>query len=206
MFGATNSPLFYLYSEKYRKFAENVQVDIMLENEKGLINSVANGDEAAFEVVFYYYYPKVRVFLTDLLKDRAAAEDLAQEVFAKIWLMRSALPEIRSFGSYLYTMTRNSALFHIKKDRLSVTMEDIDLVEEEVIESRLTAEEKERRIKEIVGNMPERRRLVFTLSRDEGKSNEEIAEILGIKKKTVENLMNAALKDIRRILCLMIFF
>ena len=54
--------------------------------------------------------------------------------------------------------------------------------------------------------MPERRRRVFTLSRDEGKSNDEIAEILGIKKKTVENLMNAALKDIRRVLCLMVFF
>lgn len=178
----------------------------MLENEKGLINQVANGDEVAFEVVFYYYYPKVRVFLTDLLKDRTAAEDIAQEIFARIWLMRSTLPEIRSFGSYLYTMTRNSALFHIKKSRLSVTMDDIDLAEEEVIESRLTAEEKERRIKEIVGNMPERRRLVFTLSREEGKSNEEISEILGIKKKTVENLMNAALKEIRRILCMMIFF
>ena len=85
-------------------------------------------------------------------------------------------------------------------------MDDLDLVEEEVIESRLTAEEKERRIKEIVGNMPERRRLVFILSREEGKSNEEIAEILGIKKKTVENLMNAALKEIRRILSMMIFF
>lgn len=178
----------------------------MLENEKELINQIADDDEVAFEVVFYYYYPKVRVFLADLLKDRAAAEDVAQEVFARIWLMRNTLPEIRSFGSYLYTMTRNSALFHIKKSRLSVTMDDLDLVEEEVIESRLTAEEKERRIKEIVGNMPERRRLVFILSREEGKSNEEIAEILGIKKKTVENLMNAALKEIRRILSMMIFF
>ena len=174
----------------------------MLKNEKELLKSVTDGSESAFREVFSYYYPKVLVFLAEILKDRAAAQD----VFARIWLLRSALPEIRSFGSYLYTMTRNSALLHLKKRRPSVTIEEFDLAVEQTIDSHLTAADKAARIREVVENMPERRRRVFTLSRDEGKSNDEIAEILGIKKKTVENLMNAALRDIRRVLCLMIFF
>lgn len=178
----------------------------MLENEKELLKSVTEGDESAFREIFSYYYPKVLVFLTEILKDRTTAEDIAQDVFARIWLMRGTLPEIRSFGSYLYTMTRNSALLHLKKRRPSVTIEEFDFAVDQSVDSHLTAEEKAARIREVVGNMPERRRRVFTLSREEGKSNDEIAEILGIKKKTVENLMNAALKDIRRILCLMIFF
>lgn len=178
----------------------------MLENEKELLKSVTDGDEQAFREVFSHYYPKVRVFLTEITGERDTAEDIAQDVFARIWLLRHTLPEIRSFGSYLYAMTRNSAFLHMKKRRPTMTVDDIDIAEEAVIESRLSAEEKKMRIREIVENMPERRKLVFTLSREEGKSNDEIAEILGIKKKTVENLMNAALKDIRRILCLMIFF
>ena len=178
----------------------------MLENEKELLKSVTDGSESAFREVFSYYYPKVLVFLTEILKDRTTSEDIAQDVFARIWLLRGTLPEIRSFGSYLYAMTRNSALLHLKKRRPSVTIEEFDLAVEQTIDSHLTAADKAARIREVVENMPERRRRVFTLSRDEGKSNDEIAAILGIKKKTVENLMNAALKDIRRVLCLMIFF
>lgn len=178
----------------------------MLQNEKELLKMTADGSESAFREVFSWYYPKVRVFLTEILKDREAAEDIAQDVFARIWLMRGTLPEIRSFGSYLYAMTRNSALLYLKKRRPSVTLDEFDLAVDQSIDSHLTAAEKAAKVREVVGNMPERRRLVFTLSRDEGKSNDEIAAILGIKKKTVENLMNAALRDIRRVLCLMIFF
>ena len=178
----------------------------MLYNEKDILERISEGEEPAFRELFSWYYPKVLVFLTEILKDREVAEDIAQDVFARVWLLRSTIPEIRSFGSYLYAMTRNSALLYLKKHRPSVTIEDFDFAVDQSVDSHLTAEEKAERIREVVGNMPERRRRVFTLSRDEGKSNDEIAEILGIKKKTVENLMNAALKDIRRVLCLMIFF
>lgn len=181
-------------------------IETMLENEKELLKSVTDGSEGAFREVFSYYYPKVLVFLSEILKDRAVAEDIAQDVFAKIWLLRDTLPEIHAFGSYLYTMTRNSALLHLKKRSHSMTIEDFDFAVDQTIDSHLTAAEKAAKIREAVENMPERRRRVFTLSRNDGKSNDEIAEILGIKKKTVENLMNAALRDIRRVLCLMVFF
>ena len=59
---------------------------------------------------------------------------------------------------------------------------------------------------EAVANMPERRKAVFIKSRWEGKSNDEIASEMGITKKTVENMLNAALKEIRRILAVIIFF
>ena len=183
-----------------------MSLNYMLYNEKDILERISEGEEPAFRELFSWYYPKVRVFLTEILKDREVAEDIAQDVFARVWLLRSTIPEIRSFGSYLYAMTRNSALLYLKKHRPSVTIEDFDFAVDQSVDSHLTSEEKAERIREVVGNMPERRRRVFTLSRDEGKSNDEIAEILGIKKKTVENLMNAALKDIRRVLCLMVFF
>lgn len=178
----------------------------MLENEKELLRLTTEGDESAFREVFSHYYPKVLVFLAEILKDRVTAEDIAQDVFARVWLLRGTLPEIRSFGSYLYAMTRNSALLHLKRRRPSITIEEFDFTVDQSVDSRMEAEDKAEAIRRIVEAMPERRRRVFTLSRDEGKSNDEIAAILGIKKKTVENLMNAALRDIRRVLCLMIFF
>lgn len=92
----------------------------MLEHEDIVLTNVARGDNASFGVLFNHYYPKVRVYLTNVLEDKHSAQDIAQDIFAKIWLLRKTLPEIRDFGSYLFVMSRNSCLAHMKKRGRSV--------------------------------------------------------------------------------------
>ena len=139
----------------------------MLEHEDIVLTNVARGDNASFGVLFNHYYPKVRVYLTNVLEDKHSAQDIAQDIFAKIWLLRKTLPEIRDFGSYLFVMSRNSCLAHMKKRGRSTSIHDLELAEEHALDEMLHSDELRNRIFRIVDDMPSRRRQVFLMSREE---------------------------------------
>ena len=67
----------------------------MLEHEDIVLTNVARGDNASFGVLFNHYYPKVRVYLTNVLEDKHSAQDIAQDIFAKIWLLSCPHEEAR---------------------------------------------------------------------------------------------------------------
>ena len=163
-----------------------------------LLKRIARGDTAAFRQLFDVWYPKVKVFLSGFTLDDEDARDLAQNIFVKIWTMRASLPEIRSFGAYLYRMCRNAALDYGKRHRLKVDLQE-DYAETWPLDEDYFAREMRSRLESRIAQMPERRREVITLSRIEGLSNDEIATTLGISKKTVENHLNAALHDLRKL-------
>ena len=73
----------------------------MLNNEKEILLRISEGDEKAFLEMFRYYFPRVKTLIGSIVSEISDVEDLSQEIFVKIWLMRSSLPEIRSFGAYL---------------------------------------------------------------------------------------------------------
>ena len=177
----------------------------MLPDEKKLLQRMAEDDQSAFRTLFDYYYPRVRVFLSTLLLRQDEAEDLAQNVFVKIWNFRAHLPEVHSLGAYLYRMTRNTALEYARKHRMHVELSE-EYAETTAVDEEYFAREMRSRLESRIAEMPERRRQVITLSRLEGKSNDEIAAILGISKKTVENHLNAALRALRKLTsCLALF-
>ena len=173
----------------------------MVENEKIILEAVAQGDEDRFKEIFDYYYPKVKVFLMQFISNPDDAMDIAQNIFIKIWLQRSCLSEIRSFGAFLYTMTRNAAIDYGRVHKISIPLTDVveKSDDEYETENGFYAKEIEVQVAHLIKQMPDRRRKVFILSRFEGKSNSEIAQIMGISKKTVENHMNLVLKELRKI-------
>ena len=170
----------------------------MILNENALLLRMAEGDTAAFRRVFDEYYPKVRVFFSRFVLSDDDAKDLAQNVFVKLWTMRSALREVRSFGAYLFRMCRNAAIDYGRKHNVRVDLEE-DYAETYPLDEEYFARETRSRMESRIAAMPEKRRRVVTLSRLEGMSNEEIALKLGISKKTVENHLNAALRELRKI-------
>ena len=153
-----------------------------------------------------YYYPKVVAFIREIVKDTKAAEDTAQDIFAKSWLIRLSRSGIHNCGSYLYVVSRNAALHYLKKSCPSVRIDEIDFIVDSSIDEKIQADEKESAIRKAVSEMSDRRREVFIKSRWEGKSNEEIAQEMRITKKTVENTLDAALKEIRKDLSVIIVF
>ena len=154
--------------------------------------------EELYDKVYRYCYMKLR--------HPQAAEDMTQEAFLR-FLRVYEEREIRKRTAYLYTIARNAAIDHMRRiHTYNVPLELSDEPQGELTDEQYFAIEKELMIKMAVENFPERRRQIFSMSRFEGLSNDEIAKRLGISKKTVENHINLATHDLQKIIGAIVLF
>lgn len=174
---------------------QNPQVD------QKLVAALRNGDLLAFDQLFKKYSKKLLYFSKGYLHSLEDAEELVQEVFIVIWDKRKELKAHLSFNSFLYTITFNAIRKHFRqkvreKKHLDNYLENLETKE---FNADFDAEYNDlRRIADqAINQLPEKRRLIYQLSREKGLSNDEIAAQLHISKKTVENQITTALKFIR---------
>lgn len=171
-----------------------------MDNEKDILGRIARSDETAFRELFRYYYPRAEVFLGKVISSREDVRDIAQNIFIRVWLMRAILPEINSFGAYLYRMCRNAAIDYTRSRGVTVPLpDDFDVVSDSTADQLYDMRETEMRMSRSVASLPEKRRKIFIMSRVEGLSNAEIAARLNITPKTVENQITLALRQLRTI-------
>ena len=173
---------------------------------KNILCDIAAGDTEAFKTLFEMFYPKVKVFLVKLLKDDKASEDIAQDIFVKLWSMGPSLPEISSFNAYLYRMTKNAAINYLRDRKPSVDISELLIICDGDIEQEYYRKEKELLVRLAVEQMPSQRKRIFTMSRYQGMTNDEIAKSLGLSKHTVENHLSLALKELREIVVAIVLF
>ena len=170
--------------------------------EAGIIKELKKGDHDSFRRVFDRYSKPLFRFSLQYLKSEEASEDLVQEVFLKIWNNRRELKTDTSFQSYLFTIALNAVRKHF--NRLSSTHEmKHELLLElntrgENLDDRNDYQELLYKLDELIGNMPEKRRLVFVKKKLEGKSLKDIAEELMIDPKTVEYHITEAMKFLKQ--------
>ncbi len=169
-----------------------------------LVRALRKGDFKAFEDLFFKYNKKLYYFAKGHLGSSEDAEGLVQEVFIKIWEKREDLNEYLSFNSYIFTITFKAILKHFRtKSREKKYMDQFfsDFIDA----SNETSNEVEyNNLVELANNaiekLPEKRKLVYKLSRNKGFTNQEIAEQLNISKRTVETHLQHALKFLRETL------
>lgn len=174
-----------------------------------LVKSLSKGDQNAFRHLFLSYFPKVKKFIEQLIKDETTAEDLSQDIFVKLWESKERLSEIEFFDAYLYRMAKNSVITQMKRDLYNVTYLEHEYSKKNEfvsIEEELFAKEVRLLVELTVSKMPAQRKKVFEMSRIEGLKNDEIAEKLHLSKKTIENHLNLALKEIRKTISLFLAF
>ncbi|MCI2107333.1 MAG: RNA polymerase sigma-70 factor [Bacteroidales bacterium] len=173
------------------------------------VRQLSDGDKNAFEILFLKYQPKVITFLSGFLQDKELAHDMAQDIFFKVWQDRAKLSNVKSFQSYIFSMAHN-AMCNYFKHSLVREKYDLEQMLRPIIasnpEESMFANELQDLVNLKVEQMPEKRKRIFKMSRSEGLSNEEIAKRLNISKRTVENYLSAALKDIRDMLGSVIVF
>ena len=168
-----------------------------------LIEELTEGNQEAFRTVFKATYPQVRAFSKGFTKNDTDADDIAQQVFIKLWTKRAILANVRNFETYLYTITKNTVLNHMASQKaFMVDISDVRNLSTENTSplEQIEASDLQLLIDMTVENMPPQRQAVYKLSRVEGLSNDQIAEKLGLQKKTVENHLNLALGEIRKVL------
>lgn len=166
-----------------------------------LTAAVREGNDRAFNAVFFRWYPQVANFLTALVKDRALAEDLAQGVFMKFWIYRENLEPSQSLKNWLFVLARNAALDIFKSKRHLMAAEASSLPDRQApdrTEFQAEYEDMLSHIAQIVEKMPPQRRQIFEMSRHHQLSHEEIALSLGISVRTVEKHIQLALRDLRK--------
>ncbi|NCB08236.1 MAG: RNA polymerase sigma-70 factor [Bacteroidia bacterium] len=168
---------------------------------RAILSALQEGSHPAFEKVFIFYYTKVRTFIFGYVKTMADAEELAEEVFAGVWENHKSIDPGKSFDSYLYTIAKNKALNFLK--RKYATKAIIEMPAPSTFshspEEEYIALEKALLIEMIVEKMPAQRKKVYQL-RQQGMTNEEIAQELETTKRNVESQVSLALKEVRNAL------
>ena len=170
-------------------------------NEKLLVLELKSGNEKAFQKLFDNYRNILYKYSYSLVCSKPYAEEIVQDVFLKVWEKRDTLNPNLSFKSFLFTITRNKTITFLKRAAKS------DKIREEIFYNSqkfvnptdlyIREAEVEKIKEEALALLPPRRRLIFEMSRYEGKSHNEIAEELGISPNTVRNQMSMALETLR---------
>lgn len=162
---------------------------------------IARGDKNAFDKMFYMYYPKVQNYLSHFIFSKEQSEDMAQDFFIKLWQNRQTLGSVKNVDGYFFVSAKNMALNYLKKVKHErVSLDDcVDIPAGISADKEYEAFETDLMVKLIADKMPFERRRIFYMSRYDGLSNSEIAMKLGISKKTVENQINRALKDLKQL-------
>jgi RNA polymerase sigma-70 factor (ECF subfamily) len=165
-----------------------------------LLRQLNNGGEHAFDQLYKLFSPRVFSFALSLLKDRAEAEEIVQEVFLKVWDKRCELSPLGSFESFLFTMSKNTILNIIRKTgyhRIFLEYKRYNPEPPPALDQELSCNELENLYKKAIDKLSPRKREIFVLNQTHALSYPEIAQKLGISTKTVRNQMDAASTEIK---------
>ena len=164
-----------------------------------LLGRVREGDRSAFNQLVLKYRNRVMGVAARMLGDRAEAEDLAQDVFVKVYRSLGKFHGDALFSTWLYRVTANSCLNHRKKRqrewRLKEELTDFEPLRADppsnphsLLENKQLRAQLERAMRAL----PEEQRMVLILRDVEGLSYEEIAECLGVELGTVRSRLHRA--------------
>ena len=168
--------------------------------ERELILSLKQSSKDAFTALYKQYWKQVYNFSRLYLTSADAAEEVVQEVFIKIWETREFLREDDHFKGLLFIITRNLIFNRHRKNM------NEDFYKVTVLAAEIDAHNLQEYIDRLIDELPPRRREIFNLSRKEQKSYKEIALLLNISEKTVENQISEALKYLKKNITLLLLF
>ncbi len=165
-----------------------------------LVVRAGQGDQAAVQALVARKLPRVLTLATRVLGDAVEAEDVAQEVFLRVWRQAPRWrPGGARFDSWMHTVALNLCRDRLRRRRETLTAEPPDRPDPAAgAEAGLQIRERAARVAEALGDLPERQREALVLSTWQELGNPEIAHLLGGSVEAVESLLARARRTLRQ--------
>ncbi|WP_295654290.1 RNA polymerase sigma-70 factor [uncultured Mucilaginibacter sp.] len=166
-----------------------------------LLAMVKDDSMEAFEELYNRYWKKLYAFAYKRIRSREITEEIIQDFLANLWAGRKNLVIKTSFEGYIYTAVRNLVLNCIAKEtRRNAYTQFLQLFkteEDNSTEETVNVRDFYFNLQKELNYLPAKCRSVFEMSRQENKSNKQIADELGISEKTVESHLTKAIRRLR---------
>jgi len=156
----------------------------------------AGRHDRAFDLVVPAFQDKVFRLAYSILRDRAAAEDAAQETFVRVWKALPGFDGRAALGTWIYTITRNTCLMELRRRRPTVSFDDpgSDEAHHAAVATGPAADPERDNLLRLLETLPGNQQQAVRLFYLEERSYESVAEQLGMPLGTVKNLLHRARK------------
>ena len=172
-----------------------------LHEELFIFSKMVEGDQGALRFFFDKYYDDLCHFINTYIHNHAISEELVQDIFIQLWDNKRQLDLSYSVKGYLYTLSKNRSLNHLRDEKRKRRIHDTILADSTVVsaedDSYLDNEQFKLIIITAIKALPAQCREIYTLCKEEQFTYKEVAEKMGISVKTVENQMGIALKKLK---------
>ena len=158
-------------------------------------------DQVAFIKLYRHFQPLLKKFAYSICKNREDAEEIVEDVFIRVWMKRRTLDQVTNLKLYLYIATRNFSLNYCRNRQMpdQLNIDELKIEIQSLLpnpQQHVLSLEACRQIAAAVEELPHRCKVVFKLVKEDGLKQKDVAELLHISLKTVENQLAIAVKRI----------
>lgn len=173
-----------------------------MNEEYNLLKLVAEGDETAFKCIFEMHREKLYNYLFRITKSREISEEIVIDVFVKLWMGRELIQDIHNLDAFLRKVAHNKALDYFRIASRNHALQkmirqEIEMAQESAADHQVLSKESDEIFHNAIKKLSPQRRIVFTLSRVEGLTHEEIAQKLNLSRNTVRNTISDTLRHMK---------
>ncbi|GHE23112.1 RNA polymerase sigma-70 factor [Sphingobacterium griseoflavum] len=173
-------------------------------DELDLLSDLKNGDESAFAKLYWYYSPLLYANTVRLVKLPEIAEEVVQDLFQKVWERRQLIDRNKSFHAYLHTIAKNLVYDAFRKQKnqqkiLCYLADQQGAHHYNHVDELLDSKELQKQIDAVIERLSPRRKMIYKLCKVEGKSYEEVGDMLGVSVSTVSDHIVKATKFIKQV-------
>ena len=169
-----------------------------------LMQRIGRGEHKAFDTLYNRYARRLGgFFLRMLAYDTAKAEDMVQELFARVWTHRNEYRSTQPFATWLYAMAYNLCKNEYRHETVhQAYVEQCQQREEptEELSEAMERDELRQRLRQVVQSLPTAQRDAFLLHYDEELTIPEVVHIIGCPEGTVKSRLYTALESVKRIM------
>ncbi len=157
-------------------------------------------DQSAYRELYVLFFKSLQQFAISFVRSPETAEEIVSDVFIKVWKKRAGLSRIHNLKLYLFISTKNCSLNYLRTRKKTLLQPEQYFVQLQSIyfnpEKLMLTAEMMNRVQKAINDLPPRCQLIFKLIKEDGLKYREVAELLNLSMKTIENQMAIAIRKI----------